>query len=124
MDDKTALVTSNAGMRLIALQTLYNRGDFDRLQAYFTEYGTPAVLEVQSAEDRVAGLQTLHSEIGKLRVSQVLAVDKHHVVVLMAAQHVAGYFMHELTVEEDYPHKIIAYSHHSLSEENGEDSGT
>jgi hypothetical protein len=37
VDDSSALVTSNAGMRLMAQQMLYNRGDFARLRTFIGE---------------------------------------------------------------------------------------
>jgi hypothetical protein len=114
VDDKTALVTSNAGMRLIALQTLVNRGDFDRVRAYFNDYATAAALESQPVDDRVESLRMLLEQVGKLRVTQVLAVDKHRVVALFEAQNRDILLMHELAVEEDYPDKITAYTYQPL----------
>lgn len=114
MDDKSALVLSNAGMRLIALQTLYNRGDLDRLHTYIGDYYSDEALATQSAADRLAALQTLLAQAGKMRVYQVLATDKHRVVVLMQAQNADSLFMHELAVEDDYPHRITQFNHAPL----------
>ena len=111
MDDKTALKISNAGMRLIAQQMLLNRGDPDRLRTFISESYTDAALESESAEERLAALQTAHFQTGKLKVMQVLATDKHHVVVLMQAQGDGAMVLNELRVEEDYPHRIIEFKH-------------
>ncbi len=53
MNDTAALVTSNAGMRLMAQQMLYNRGDFERLREFIGESYTAEALEDQSVEDRL-----------------------------------------------------------------------
>ncbi|MAS32397.1 MAG: hypothetical protein CL610_00225 [Anaerolineaceae bacterium] len=112
MGDKGALVTSNAGMRLIAQQTLLNRGDADRLRHFIRESYTPDALETQSVDDRLADLQ----QTGKQRVFQVLAVDKHQALVLMQAQRDEGLYMTQINVEEDYPHRITVYSQQPLNE--------
>jgi hypothetical protein len=112
VNDKATLRLSNAGMRLIAQQTLLNNGDAQRLRVFITDSYAPSVLETQPVESLLTDLQAL----GKLRVFQVLASDKHRVVVLMQAQQDEALYMVELAVEEDYPHKITAYSQKPLNE--------
>jgi hypothetical protein len=68
------------------------------------------MLEAQSVDERLQAFQTTLAAAGKMRVQQVIATEKHHVIVLMAAQADGGLSMHDITVEEDYPHKISAYS--------------
>jgi hypothetical protein len=111
VSDKAALVTSQAGMRLIAQQKLLNNGDAERLRVFISESYAESALEAQPVEARLAELQA----IGRLRVFQVLAADKHRVVVLMQAQRDEALYMVELAVEEDYPHKITEYSHKPLN---------
>lgn len=110
MNDKGTLVTSNAGMRLIAQQTLLNTGDAERLRGFITDSYAATALETQSIEARLGELQAL----GKLRVFQVLAADKHRVVVLMQAQQDESLHLIELAVEEDYPHRITEYRQQPL----------
>ena len=110
MDDKSALVSNSAGIRLVAQQTLLNRGDLDRVRDYIADNYTEAALEGQSAPDRLAALGTLIAEAGKLRVYQVLAIDKYKVVVLMQPQQGDGFYMTEMVVEEDYPHRVSSFS--------------
>ena len=110
MDDKSALVTNSAGMRLIAQQTLLNRGDFDRLRAYIDDNYTASALEAESAEDRLTALQALMAQAGKLRVYQLLASDKYQVVVLMEPQQDDGFYIADITVEEEFPHRVSSYS--------------
>ena len=114
MDDKTALKTSNAGMRLIAQQTLLNRGDTDRLRAFISESYSENALQSESVEVRLAALEKLRATYGKLKIMQVLATDKHHVVVLMQAQNSDNMVLHEMRVEEDYPHRITGFTHNPL----------
>ena len=123
MNDKGALVTSSAGIRLIAQQTLYNKGDFERLRGYIAENYAESALESQPAADRLADLRVLSGQAGKLRVAQVVGASKHQVVVVMEAQQGDSYYLTQLAVEEDYPHKITLYSHQLLQDDIDEDSG-
>ena len=110
MDDRTQLARSNAGMRLVAQMTFFNKAEFDRLQGFITESYTEQALTDQPAADRLSELQALRQSAGKLRVYQVLAIDKHKAVVLMQAQTDEAFQYVELAVEEDYPHKITQFT--------------
>ncbi|RMF78101.1 MAG: hypothetical protein D6737_15845 [Chloroflexi bacterium] len=114
MDDKTILVRSHAGIRLIAMMTLYNRGDMTRLHAYIDENYTDDALNDRSSDARMAAFETLHNTDGKLRVRQVLATDKYQVVVLMEASN-GNFSYHDIKVEEDYPHLIVEYTQQSMT---------
>ena len=109
MDDKLALRISQAGMRFIAQMTIYNSGDFDRLRQYIEESYHPDLLAQESVEDRLAIFHEQHATIGKVRVTQVVATGKHHVVVVMEAEREEGYLVNEMAVEDDYPHRIVAF---------------
>ncbi len=109
MDDKTALKLSNAGMRLIAQTTILNSGDTNRLRDFIVNNYTPGALEEQAPDARVQAYQASFEQTGKLRVFQVLATDKHRVIVLMQAQADGAMYYTEIAVEEDFPHKIITY---------------
>jgi hypothetical protein len=109
LNDKDALARSHAGIRLIALATFYNKGDFTRIRAYMREHFLPAVLDAEPIALRIANLREQHRTQGKVRVKQVIAYDKHHVVVLLATEQ-GGAILEDLTVEEDYPHKISAHT--------------
>ena len=105
MDDKTALKLSSAGMRLIAQTTLYNRADWHRLGEYIRDGYAPATLEAQPQAERIAGWQRTFEQAGRLKVKQVLATDKHQVIVALEAER-GGMYYAELKVEEDYPHRV------------------
>ncbi|MBZ0299651.1 MAG: hypothetical protein K8J31_07930 [Anaerolineae bacterium] len=109
MSDKGALITSQAGMRLIAQQTLLNRGDFARLRGYIAENYATAALDSQPVQDRLEDLQALAEQAGKLRVYQVVGASKHQAVAVMEAQRSDAFYMLQVAVEEDYPHKITAF---------------
>jgi len=114
MQDKTALITNPAGMRLIAQMTLYNAGKWDRLRQFIAESYAAPLLEAHPAESRLDVWRGRWSQIGRLRVAQVLALDKYHVVVLMESEQGSAFQAHDLTVEEDHPHKITAYHQYDI----------
>lgn len=109
MDDKTALAKSKAGRRLIAQLTLYNQGDFARLQTYFDDNYEAGALISEPADRRLFDLKTAHKLHGRLRVQQVVAADEHHVIALLQAEK-GALLLYELKVQEDYPHKVLLSS--------------
>ncbi|MEP7294126.1 MAG: hypothetical protein ABI835_20225 [Chloroflexota bacterium] len=110
MDDKLALRISQAGMRLIAQMTIYNSGDFERLQTYLVENYHPDLLAVEALDERIDDFRYQYETLGRVRVRQVIGTGKHHVMVLLEAERSDDYFLNELKVEEDYPHRISEYS--------------
>jgi hypothetical protein len=119
MNDQQALVTSQAGMRLVAILTLLNKGDFVRLRQYLREHYTEAALEENPATTRLAELRVLRAEKGRQRFRQVVGVEKHRVVALTNTEH-GGLFIHELLCEEDYPHKVTAHHFAQIADMSGE----
>lgn len=116
MSDRIALQKSQAGMRLIAQITIYNSGDFRRLRTFIHESYHENALEAESLAERIAVFRQMHAALGRIRIRQLLAIDPHHVIVLVEAEKADGLFMHDLAVEAEYPHKITAYSHVRLAE--------
>lgn len=109
-DDKLTLRASQAGMRFIAQMTIYNSGDFDRLRTYIAESYHPLMLAEHSAEAWLDQFREWGQDAGKVKVQQVLGASKHQVVVLLASERVEDFWLCDLTVEEEYPHRIISYS--------------
>jgi len=103
--DKDALRMSSAGMRLIALLTIYNADDSTRLRAFIAGSLHADLLAHADADTRVAGLSALRTEIGKLRVRQVVGAAKEQVIVILASER-ADDALIELRVDADYPHPI------------------
>jgi hypothetical protein len=117
-NERDALIHSNAGMRLIAQTKLYNDGDFARFVTFTAQNYTPAALEAETAEHRAAAWEIVRGQIGRLRVRQVLGIDKLHVIALMDAENVPDVlFLNEVMVEEAYPHLIAVYVHQRIESE-------
>ncbi len=114
MDDKFALKSNSAGIRLIAQMTIYNSGDFDRLRRLIEDSYSDDLLGLRDTGDWMAMFEDLHSRVGRLRVTQVLALDKYQVVVLMLAQNDGAFYIHDLKVDPEYPHKVIGYSQYAV----------
>lgn len=123
-NDKDTLKRSNAGMRLIAQITLYNRGDIQRLEEFIMQGYSESLLDSEVVPARAAAQRELLEAVGKLRVYQVLAVDKHQVMVLLQPQQSDDFYYVEMAVEEDYPHRITHYHMQRMVEESaaGEDT--
>lgn len=98
-------------MRLIAQLTLYNGGDVERLRAFITSSYTEAALQEQGADERLAQFAERLATIGRLRVRQVIATDKHRAIALLNAENSDHLYMNEIEVEADYPHRILHFSH-------------
>ncbi|MBL8152980.1 MAG: hypothetical protein JNM70_02250 [Anaerolineae bacterium] len=112
-DPRQQLIPSNAGMRLIAQTTLYNKGDFARLRTFLTESYHESALAEMSLAVRLAEMKALRRLHGKLRVEQLMAVDKHQAVVVLAAER-GAVFLTQIAVEEDYPHRILGFHMQAL----------
>lgn len=115
MDDKFALKTNSAGIRLIAQMTIYNNGNFERLRRFIEESYSDDLLGLRDTAEWMTMFQDLHERLGKLRVTQVLALDKYQVVVLMTAQNDGGFYIHDLKVDPEYPHKVIGYNQYAVA---------
>jgi hypothetical protein len=110
MDDKLALRVSQAGMRFIAQMTIYNSGDFERLRLFVAESYHPDLLVAETVDVRLAAFRKQFETLGRVRVQQVMGTSKLHVIVLLESQNSEYYFINDLSVEEDYPHRISEYS--------------
>lgn len=114
MTDKPYLIQSQAGMRFIAQMTIYNSGKFDRLRTFIRDSYLPGLLAAEPVAARLAAFRLWYKTLGRLRVRQVVGAGKHHILVLLEAEHTSDLFVQEMIVEEDYPHRITHYSHRPL----------
>lgn len=126
--DQHALTRSQAGMRFIAQTTFYNAGNWPRLAVFVREGYAEAALTETDAEARLAQLQALYAQIGRMHVLQVLGTDPHHVVVLVEEEHMpegtTGASLIDLVVEPEYPHRILAFDRAPIAVTwTGEDAG-
>lgn len=118
MSVQAHLKQSNAGMRLIALLTLYNQGAFDRLRAYIADNYAPAALVEADAGTQAADWRERRTALGKLRVEQVAAIGKHQAVVVVQAQQDSSFHALQVAVEEDFPHRITLVAWGNIEAEN------
>ena len=107
--DIFALRKSQAGMRFIAQMTIYNSENSERLRQFIADSYHDEQLQAQSVEARLTALQAFYAEVGKVRVKQVLATHEHQVMIAIETQQDDRFFLVELKVEEDYPHRITGY---------------
>ncbi|MBK8026128.1 MAG: hypothetical protein IPK19_33270 [Chloroflexi bacterium] len=114
MSDKKALKESSAGMRLIALVTIFNGQDVARLERYIADSFSVELLASIDSQARADGLRTLRSEIGKLQVRQVIGASKENVIVLLRSEF-GNDLLVDLRVGEEYPHTILDISITSLN---------
>lgn len=113
--DKIALRASQAGMRFIAQTHIYNSRNWERLEQFIRDSYHDDMLENQPIEGRLSMFQTTQEKIGRLKVKQVVGTHEERVVVVVETEMGEHpYFLVDLIVEEDYPHKIIGYSHQPL----------
>ena len=114
MDDKLALRSSQAGMRFIAQMTIYNSGNWERMKTFILESYHPDLLAQEDIDERLDDFLYQYETLGKVRVRQVVGMGKHHVIALLEAEKSDDYFLNELKVEEDYPHRVTEYNFTSV----------
>jgi len=103
---QSVLIPSNAGMRLIAQLTIFNKGDFNRLRDYITENYAPEALEVAATKARLVEFKAVYRMSGKLRIDRVIAADKHQALAVVEGEK-GDFYMVQMVVSEDYPHKVL-----------------
>jgi hypothetical protein len=109
-DAKQHLITSHAGIRLIAQLTIFNKGDFDRLKAYLQDnYAEEAFSDI-GVKTRMAELKAIYRMNGKMRVEQVVAAGEYEVIVALVAERGEAVYLTQMAVQEDYPHKVTFFS--------------
>lgn len=113
--DKVALRASQAGMRFMAQTHIYNSSNWERLQTFIADSYHSEKLEEQAAENRLDIFKTTFDKVGRMKVKQVVGTHEHRAVVVVEVENgELPYFLVDIAVEEEYPHKIIAYSHQPL----------
>lgn len=108
--DKQILTLNRAGRRFIAQTTIYNGGDAERLRVFIRDSYDDALLAAESVEERLAAFRRAYDEHGRLRVRQVIATDEYQIIVLMQTEKDEAYFLNQMTVQDDYPHKVTQFS--------------
>jgi hypothetical protein len=104
------LITSHAGIRLIAQLTIFNKGDFDRLRAYLHDNYAEETFNDISAKTRLAELKAIYRMNGKMRIEQVVAAGEYEVIVALVAERGEAVYLTQMAVQEDYPHKVTFFA--------------
>jgi hypothetical protein len=108
--DKLALRKSQAGMRFIAQMHIYNGGDWGRLDAFVRDSYHNDMLAAQSAVERIHILMNVYDKLGRVKVKQVVGTSEHQALVVIEAEKTDSFYLVEMKVEEDYPHKVTYFS--------------
>ncbi len=109
-DAKQHLITSHAGIRLIAQLTIFNKGDFDRLRAYLQDnYAEEAFADI-GVKTRMAELKAIYRMNGKMRIEQVIAAGEYEAIVALVAERGDAVYLTQMAVQEDYPHKVTFFN--------------
>lgn len=86
-----------------------NQGDPEAIAQLVQEAIAEDALQAHNPEIWAAQLQYIHAMSGGLRVMQLMAEDEYRVVVLMQAQKNTRQHVVDMTVSEDYPHKVVQF---------------
>lgn len=114
--DKVALRASQAGMRFIAQTHIYNSSAWERLAQFIADSYHPDQLELQAAEGRLSSFKTTQEKVGRWKVKQVVAAHEHRAVVVVEVERGdTDFFLVDVVVEADYPHRITAYNHRPMT---------
>lgn len=107
---KSLLASTAVGRRLIALLTIWNSGDLDRLKVYIADNYTPDALAKYDLETRLEWHIALREQIGRLRMEQIMASEDHAVILVLKAEQGGVFYYCDMRVTDDYPHKIQVFN--------------
>ncbi len=102
----SGLVRSRAGIRLIALISLFNRGDFTRIKQYLREQCHAEVFTSVSLVAQMAELRLLRRRFGRLRLTQIVGLSETQAIVLLETETGSTKLMVQIGVANDYPHLL------------------
>ncbi|RMG86443.1 MAG: hypothetical protein D6712_07545 [Chloroflexi bacterium] len=106
---KQVLMKTQVGLRFIAMMAIYAKGDMERLRQYIAEYYTDDALASKSVEERLAEFEVAHEQVGRFRVQQLMGLSDYQAIIITETEKGGGFYMHQMQVEEEYPHKVIEY---------------
>ncbi len=98
-------------MRFIAQMQIYNIGNFERLRTYLEDNYVPSAFEKVSLDKQHQQWQDCYETHGRFRVSELIAADKHRVVLILQAEHTGQLVYNRVKVSDDYPHLVTQYMH-------------
>lgn len=106
MDTKQALTKTKVGRRVMGFMVALNRGDEAHLTNYLKVSITDEGLEQQPLDEWVRELTNIYHATGGMRVFQVVATDEYKIVLMMQAHNNNAFYIMEVAIEEDFPHRI------------------
>jgi hypothetical protein len=109
MENKLALTQTKAGRRFMGFMKAFNSGDPAIIGGYIAEYAAGESLKSHNVDDWRDELTRIYSATGGMKLAQVIASDEYRVIVLMQGKAGGGLYLTEMTVLEDYPHKVAEY---------------
>lgn len=113
--DKFYLRASQAGMRFLAQTHIFNSLNWERMEQYIADSYHEETLAEQDVEGRLQVFKTFYEKVGRVKVKQVVGTHEERVVVVVETEKgEPPFFLVDIIVEEDYPHKIIGYSHQPM----------
>lgn len=112
-----ALFRSRAGMRLIALLSIYNRGDFKRAKEYLREQSAPHAFTAASLAERLAELRLQRRNFGRVRFKQIAGISELNVIAILTTEKDEMSLLVQLSVESEYPHSLTHWQMTVLEKE-------
>ena len=98
-------------MRFIAQMQIYNMGNFERLRTYLEDNYAPSAFEKVSLNEQLQQWQDSYATHGRFRVKELIAADKHRVVLILQGEHTEQLVYNRVKVSDDYPHLVTQYVH-------------
>ena len=96
-------------MRLIALLSIYNRGDFKRIKEYLKEQSAFRPEDSVSLIERISKLRILQKRYGRLRFLQIAALSELNVIAILETEKEQTSLITQMSVETDYPHLLTQW---------------
>lgn len=109
--DRSTIKMTPAGRRYVGFLAIFNNGDSARLRSYIEDNFAPESL-AQMPVDRLLELfARIHRETGGMIVQEVTPDGEHRIALKLKARNHETTYADEMTVSENYPHKILTYHH-------------
>ena len=111
-------------MRLIALLSIYNRGDFKRIELYLKEQSAFPEDDPVTIAERISELGILRKRLGRLRFQQIAGLSELNVIAILATEKEPASLMMKLSVASDYPHLLTHWQMGPIHSETGNSSSS
>lgn len=109
--DRSTIKMTPAGRRYVGFLAIFNNGNSDRLKAYIQDNFAPESLAQVSVDALMEQFARIYRETGGMVVQEVTPDGDHKITLHLKAREHDSYYHDEMTVSEDFPHKILTYRH-------------